>query len=103
MNAKRGGRQNASSGRKQLYQLHHRMCQEALTLMVRKNEDYASDSDPYRNFRLFGRYGILIRLSDKIARLRTFEERGKFSVHDETLKDTLLDIINYTVLYQGFR
>jgi hypothetical protein len=71
--------------------------------MVKKNQDYAHQSDPFRNFRMFGTFGILVRLSDKIARLRSFEESGQFVVEDERLEDTLLDIINYAVLYRAMR
>lgn len=85
-----------------LHRHHSDMCGEAFHLMLRKNHDYASDADPYRNFRQFGRYGILVRLGDKFSRLRSFEEQGKLKVEDESVKDTLLDIINYAVLYAGY-
>ena len=88
--------------RAELQQLHCDLCAEARQLMDAKNRDYAAESDPYRNFRQFGRYGILVRLSDKLARLRTFEERGEFSVKDESVLDTCKDVINYIVLYLGY-
>lgn len=88
--------------RDKLYRLHLDTCGNARELMKTKNEDYAVADDPYRNFRTFGRLGILVRLSDKLARLRTFEERGTFSVADENVKDTVQDIINYAILYLGY-
>lgn len=89
--------------RQGLYDLHTKTCAAALDLMRTKNEDYAAADDPYRNFRTFGRYGILVRLSDKLARLRTFEERGVLSVKDESIEDTIRDIINYSILYLGYK
>jgi hypothetical protein len=89
--------------RDDLLRLHGGLCDGARQLMQKKNEDYASDDDPFRNFRMFGSLGILVRLSDKIARLRTFEERGKFSVEDEAVDDTVKDVINYCVLYLAMR
>ena len=66
--------------------------------MESKNQDYGADADPFRNFRSFQELGILVRLSDKLSRLRTYIERGDFKVQDESVKDTALDAINYVVL-----
>lgn len=92
-----------SNPRNRLFKLHTTTCTEALALMRAKNEDYAIADDPYRNFRTFGRIGILVRMSDKLARLRTFEERGTLSVPDESVGDTVRDIINYAILYLGYK
>jgi hypothetical protein len=90
-----------STARGRLLALHHSLTQEARLLMEKKNADYASEDDPYANFRMFGLVGIVVRLGDKLARLKTFTERGSFKVQDEQLHDTLLDIINYAVLFEG--
>lgn len=82
-----------------LYEGHSLLCNDALDLMMRKNEDYACKSDPYRNFRTFGTLGVLVRLSDKLSRLRSFEENNTFAVEDEKLVDTIQDAINYLVIY----
>ena len=66
--------------------------------MVKKNQDYGADDDPFRNFRSFGAFGILVRLSDKLARVRTYIERGDLKVEDETFQDTCKDAINYVIL-----
>lgn len=70
--------------------------------MVVKNHDYAASDDPFRNFRTFGELGILVRLSDKIARLQSFIENGELMVKDESVLDTVLDITNYAVLFYGY-
>lgn len=91
------------SNREQLYALHAALTSDALALMKKKNVDYADADDPYENFRQFGRLGILVRMSDKLARLRNFEKNGKFVVEDEGLRDSIIDLINYAVLYYGYK
>ena len=93
----------APAKRDALLNLHRELSARALALMTRKNQDYAKESDPYANFRMFGALGILVRLSDKLARLRSYEEKGKFAVNDEGLIDTTLDLINYAILYYGYK
>jgi len=87
--------------RDELLAEHRSLSDRARQLMELKNRDYGTSSDPFRNFRWFGRAGILVRLSDKLARLRTFEERGLLNVRSESVEDTVLDILNYAVLYFG--
>lgn len=79
------------------------MCRDAKALMQMKNQDYGANHDPFRNFREFGLFGILVRLSDKMARIRTFLERGELSVKDESVTDTIRDGINYLILFEGLR
>lgn len=90
------------TARDRLLSIHNEMCGEARALMARKNHDYASDADPFRNFRTFGRFGILVRLSDKLARLRSFEEQQTLDVPEESIRDTVQDIINYAILYIAY-
>lgn len=94
----------------ELLQYHHGLCQKAQGLMARKNKDYAghTTADPFANFRLSEasglcstEAGILVRLSDKLSRLASFLKRGELQVKDESVEDTLLDIINYSVLFGG--
>ena len=89
--------------RDELYALHTRTALEALGVMRKKNIDYASEADPFRNFRTFGLLGIVVRMSDKIARLHSLVERGveNNAVKDESYTDTLLDLINYAVIFKG--
>lgn len=89
--------------REGLLQIHSELSEKAKELMDRKNQDYGANSDPFRNFRMFGGLGILVRMSDKLSRLRTFEERGEFSVVDEGLEDTIRDMINYAILYFAYK
>lgn len=88
--------------RDELLLLHTELTTSAKELMVAKNHDYAGTSDPFRNFRRFGLLGILVRLGDKLARLESFVENGELKVKDESVLDTVLDAINYSILFYGY-
>ena len=88
--------------REELLQKHETLCAEARGLMKLKNADYACNADPFRNFRTFGELGFIVRMSDKLARLHSYCERGELSVRDESVEDTLLDLINYSVLLAAY-
>ena len=87
--------------REELLNLHQEIFLKSKELMEKKNHDYAGYEDPFENFRLFGSFGILVRLADKIARLTQFEKKGILKVSEESVLDTVLDICNYGVLYYG--
>jgi len=87
---------------------HDDLCKSAKDLMTRKNFDYTSGSgDPFANFRgasylgIKPELGILLRMQDKMMRIRTFIEKGELKVKDESVKDALVDLVNYTVLLYG--
>ena len=68
--------------------------EERLALAKRKNNDYSGTVD---NIPLMGLQGIAIRLFDKVCRLHTLTVAGKTQqVKDESIRDTLLDISNYS-------
>ena len=46
--------------------------------------------------------GFGVRLTDKMSRLSTFCEGGVLKVADESIEDTILDIINYVILFYGY-
>lgn len=68
--------------------------------MKAKNEDYAASQDPFKNFRsakLLGmsvEQGILLRMQDKMARCANLLQSQQ-KVKDESIEDTLLDLMNY--------
>jgi hypothetical protein len=66
--------------------------QTALELFKRKNADYGD------SFSKYGIIGILIRINDKIQRSITFTNNGINLVTDESLRDTLLDLHNYSAM-----
>lgn len=75
-----------------------------LEITTKKNNDYGGASDPFKNFRSFEELGILVRMSDKFARLRTaIVEKREFEVADESVEDTCLDLANYALLLLCYR
>ena len=98
--------------RKELLETHENLCREAITLMRAKNYDYSGgkdETDPFLNFTRVERLGItdtktgfMVRMTDKISRLITFIHNGSFKTKDEALKDTVLDLINYSILLYAY-
>jgi hypothetical protein len=97
--------------REQLIDHHGRLCEDARQLMRIKNHDYAgSDGDsPWMNFQRSEIMGIcktqqafMVRIMDKISRLITFTNNGELLVKEEGVEDSIIDIINYMVLFSAF-
>ena len=92
----------------QLLSTHDRLCVKGKEIMVQKNHDYTSGSkDPYANFRASSALGsspaqgLLIRVMDKLQRLKSFDETGTLKVQNEGVEDACIDVINYMVLLRG--
>jgi hypothetical protein len=91
--------------KEKLFKFHKEITETAFSIMERKNKDYASEDDPYLNFRAaenFGIHpvkGIVLRTSDKLARISNFVDNG--NLQNESVYDSILDIINYAVLMYG--
>ena len=65
---------------------------KCLTMFTKKNADYGDA------FAKFGTIGVLMRIEDKIQRALSITKRGVTLVHDEGLRDTLLDLHNYAAM-----
>lgn len=65
---------------------------EALELFTKKNADYGD------SFATFGPIGIIIRMQDKINRLVSVSNKSISFVNDESLRDTLIDLHNYSAM-----
>uniref|UniRef100_A0A6C0EXV1 Nucleotide modification associated domain-containing protein n=1 Tax=viral metagenome TaxID=1070528 RepID=A0A6C0EXV1_9ZZZZ len=65
---------------------------EALELFTKKNADYGDA------FAKFGLIGILMRIEDKIQRSLSITKNGVNLVDDEKIRDTLLDLHNYSAM-----
>ena len=94
-----------------LMEFHLALCHQAYRLCQKKNEDYAGAEgcNPWRNFEsieLLGiastEVGLLTRMTDKLNRLVTFVKDGKLSVENEGALDSLVDMINYSVLLAAY-
>ena len=78
-------------------------CLRSWTLHLSKSQDYGSESDPLANIRQGAEFvgiepwrGCMVRVADKVQRLRTFCRNGRL-VH-EGVRDTLLDLAAYSLL-----
>jgi hypothetical protein len=79
--------------------------------MERKNHDYAGDEakNPWMNFERSEIMGVckteqafMVRILDKVSRLITFIDAGELKVKEEGVQDSIVDIINYMVLFGAF-
>ena len=80
---------------------------EALDLVKKKNNDYATKSDPFKNFKnslLIGvpiEKGIMVRILDKITRISHLLEKEP-DVVEESIRDSILDCCNYLCILQTY-
>lgn len=65
---------------------------EAYDLFEKKNQDYGDA------FATYGPIGVIVRIGDKINRLVSVSKIGINLVEDENLKDTLIDLHNYSAM-----
>ena len=79
------------------------LLEELRALHLSKSQDYGSESDPLANIRQGAEFvgiepwrGCMVRVADKVQRLRTFCRNGRL-VH-EGVRDTLLDLAAYSLL-----
>ena len=66
--------------------------EEALELFVKKNTDYGDA------FATYGPVGVIVRMGDKIQRLMSISQNGVQFVNNESLRDTLIDLHNYSAM-----
>ena len=64
---------------------------EALSLFKRKNQQYGNASAKY------GTVGVMIRMGEKINRFLSVSSlKVELKEKEETIRDTLLDLLNYS-------
>jgi hypothetical protein len=65
---------------------------EGLELFTRKNKDYGDA------FAEYGVVGVLMRIEDKIKRMMSISKTSVVLVNEETMRDTLIDLHNYSAM-----
>jgi len=65
---------------------------EALDLFTKKNIDYGDA------FAKYGVIGVLMRMEDKLHRSMSITKNGVNLINDEGLRDTLIDLHNYSAM-----
>jgi hypothetical protein len=91
-------------------EFHKAACERMMTITKAKNADYTGTSqDPFANFAssevvagVTTEQGFLVRMGDKMARLKSFAQKGTLEVKDESFEDTCFDLANYCLLLAGF-
>lgn len=73
------------------------LCGELADTLVSKNHDYGdSVHDTYVEY---GPVSFLVRIADKINRIKQLSEGVVPSVGNEKLKDTVMDLAGYAILF----
>lgn len=65
---------------------------EARELFKKKNTDYGD------SFATYGPIGVIVRMGDKIQRLVSVSKNGVSLIDNESLRDTLIDLHNYSAM-----
>lgn len=77
-------------------QRHESICHELNALYARKNADYGDSF--HKTYVEEGMTMARIRLSDKLERFKQLTRSNEQNVHDESVRDTLIDLANYAIL-----
>lgn len=95
--------------REQFLKFAEDMYADCLAIMKKKNHDYSQEGNPFSNFELQGFVSgvipertFLMALGTKMARLRELVGREDKAKVDESLDDTIKDMINYACLLAGY-
>ena len=65
---------------------------ESLELFRKKNMDYGDA------FATYGPVEVIVRMGDKIQRLLSISKKGITLIDSESLRDTLIDLHNYSAM-----
>ena len=91
----------------ELLRLHDETCKKCRGIMKQKNSDYTGGknaTDIFANFNsstildIHPVQGLLLRLIDKVQRIRSFTNDKQLQVSNESVEDACEDIINYAIL-----
>lgn len=95
--------------KKQYFEFAQAFFNECIEISRKKNADYTGGNDnPFSNFTSVENLGIkteqgfLTRMMDKMARIGSYVSKGELQVKDESVKDTLRDLANYSCLLAGY-
>ena len=94
----------------ELLALHEDTSAKCREIMRRKNNDYTGGQgvdDPFANFNMSSAFGVhpalgvVLRIGDKLQRIRSFANDGALQVSGETIDDACEDIVNYAIIIKG--
>lgn len=73
------------------------ICRDLMALHARKNKDYGNAA--HESYKEFGLISYVIRLNDKMKRLKSLTKPGaEIGVKGESIEDTLMDLAAYAIM-----
>ena len=73
------------------------ICRDLMALHAKKNHDYGNAA--HESYKEFGLISYVIRLNDKMKRLKSLTKPGsKQEVKSESIEDTLMDLAAYSIM-----
>lgn len=72
------------------------LCDQALKTYIEKNTDYGNSFTD--SFKEFGLISAVVRINDKMCRLKSLCKKKENLVKDESIIDTLKDMSNYCLM-----
>ena len=85
-----------SQGKASDKEIHEKMCTEIHHMFTEKNKRYGNSFS--EQFEEFGILSLIIRLNDKMNRLKTLTKDPSIGVLDESIEDSLKDLANYAIM-----
>ena len=76
--------------------LHKNIIDSLHDIYIAKNADYGDSV--HLTYEKYGLTSFLVRMEDKINRVKTLDEKKEYKFVDEKIEDTLLDVANYAIL-----
>lgn len=77
-------------------QIHTELLNKIGNLYLEKNHDYGDSVS--KTFDEYGLTSFLVRMDDKMNRIKTLNKTDDIKVRGEKIEDTLLDLANYALL-----
>jgi len=74
------------------YNAYRKLVDEIEKLSRVKNRAYGSDG-----LTAFGATGCIVRLYDKVCRVKNLVQQGRTKNGDESIEDSLVDMVNYAL------
>jgi hypothetical protein len=75
---------------------HKEICDQLHDIYKRKNEAYGDSFG--KTFRELGVMSAITRIYDKFNRILALTQGAKNDILDESIKDTLIDMANYSIM-----
>lgn len=69
---------------------------QLLKIYMDKNADYGDSFS--KSYKEFGIIAPIVRMNDKMERVKQLSKSGDRKVKDESLKDSLIDLANYALM-----